>query len=269
MDSQKAAGSSQFGASSAAAHRPRPFGLLGIMDITKWLRRLPIFPLLIAVSFSVGWYIPAYYDWTGSDQSRPSPLIGQTALGLIVGGIIVCASLPWLPLSTALPDADPAIRIRFKLRTLLLMTAAAAVVIAALMKFPMVVSGGLCAIAFCHVVRFWILHRHYRRQTTALAACMCLPYVWIFSYDEIDNILPAILWIASGLPAFFPACLIGVLIGQNPNDVMWLSVLLTGAEIVIGVWLIRLGPRRTIAYLLFVMLMSTFGSFGLNALVRA
>jgi hypothetical protein len=152
---------------------------------------------------------------------------------------------------------------------MLAITAAFAMAIAALIRFPMVVSGSLCAIAFCYVVRFWILYRHYRWQTAALLACMCLPFVWIIAYDELDNLLPAILWMASGLPAFFPACLIGSLIGQNSHDVMWLSVLLTGAEIVIGIWIIRLGPRRTIAYLVFVLLMSTFGSIGLNALVRA
>jgi hypothetical protein len=50
---------------------------------------------------------------------------------------------------------------------------------------------------------------------------------------------------------------------------MWLAVLLTGAEMTIGAWIIRLGPRRTIAYIVFVLLMSTFGSFVLHALMRA
>ena len=45
---------------------------------------------------------------------------------------------------------------------MLVATAVVAVLIAALMKFPLVVSGILCAIAFCLVIRFWILNRHYR-----------------------------------------------------------------------------------------------------------
>jgi hypothetical protein len=239
------------------------------MAISKRLTQLPIFPLLIAASFLVGWFIPAFYDWTGSDQSRPSPLIGKTALGLIVGVIVVSAVLPWLPITNAAKGTDQAVRVRFKIRTMLVTTAAVAVVIAALIKLPMVVSGILCGSAFCYVVRFWILYRHYRLPTAALLACMCLPFVWIIAYDEFDNIFPAILSIVSGLPAFFPAGLIGYLAGQNSRDVMWLAVLLTGTEMVVGTWIIRLGPRRTIAYLMFVLLMSTFGSFGLNALVRA
>ena len=63
--------------------------------------------------------------------------------------------------------------------------------------------------------------------------------------------------------------IIGRWVGQHGEELFWLSTLLTSAEIVIGVWMIRLGPRRTIAYLVLVLLISTFGSFVLNALLRA
>ena len=59
------------------------------MEVRKWLTRIPILPLLITVSFFVGWFVPDYYEWTGSDQSRPSPLVGQTALGMIAGAVFV------------------------------------------------------------------------------------------------------------------------------------------------------------------------------------
>lgn len=244
-------------------------GLLETMDSGRWLARLS-FPLMIAASLLVGWFVPAFYDWTGADQSRPSPLVGRTALALTVGAVLLCVALPWLPLAdeSGRRRFDRAARIRFKLRSMLAATAVVAVLIAALIKSPVVVSGILCAIAFGLVIRFWILHRHYRWQSGALVACMCLPFTWLLADSELDDLLPTILWMAAGLPAFFPACFIGYLVGQNSHDVMWLSILLTGAEAVIGIWVIRLGPRRTIAYLTFVLLMSTFGSFGLNALVR-
>jgi hypothetical protein len=148
------------------------------------------------------------------------------------------------------------------------MTAAVAVAIGALTRFPMVTSGVLCAIAFCYLVRFCIQNKQYCVPIVTLFACMCLPFVWIIVDDERHNFFPAILGIVSGLPAMLPASLIGVLLGQHPQDVTWLSVLLTGAELVVGAWMIRLGPRRAIAYLLFALWMSTLGSFGLNMLVR-
>ena len=133
----------------------------------------------------------------------------------------------------------------------------------------MAVCGGLCAAAFCYVVWFWSRFRQYRWQTTTLLACMWLPFVWIISYGELENIIPAIVMIAGGLPAFAPAALLCKLFGQNLQEMMWLSTLLTGTEMTVGTWTIRLGPRCTIAYLVLVVIMSTIGSFGLNALMRA
>jgi hypothetical protein len=232
------------------------------------IARFLIFALLIAASCLVGWFIPRYYDWTGSDQSRSSPLVGQTALGLIVGAIMIWAVLPWVPVAEEVSGAAQSVRFRFTTRTMVLTTAAVAVLIVTFTKFPLVASGGLCAFAFCYVVWFWIRFRQQRLQTTALLACMWLPFVWIVAWDELDYSFE-ILWLAAGIPAYFPALMIGSLFGQNPHDAMWLAVLLTGAEMTIGAWIIRLGPRRTIAYIVFVLLMSTFGSFVLHALMRA
>ncbi len=237
------------------------------MKIGKRLPGILIYPLLIATSVLVGWLIPAFYDWTGSDQSRPSPLIGQTALGLVVGGIIVCLALPWVPIAVEPRDTDRAVPVRFKIRTVLIVTATVAVVIAALMRYPMVVSGGLYGITLCYVVRYWILFRRYRWPTAALLACMYLPYVWIV-LDDAPDIRPAVLWMASGLPAFLPSMLISGLLRQHAQELNWLLLVLTCVECLFGIWLIHLGPRRTIAYLVFVLLLSLFGSFALNALMR-
>jgi hypothetical protein len=235
----------------------------------RCLARLPIFPLLIAASFLVGWFIPGYYDWTGSDQSRPSPLVAQTALGLLVGAMIIWAVLPWVPVGDNARQTDRSIRFRFTSRTMFLITAAVASVILAITKFPMFVSGGLCALAFCHVVWFWSRFRRKRWPTAALFSCMWLPFVWIIVHEEFEDIFPAVLSMAAGMPGFFPAAMIGRLFGQNLHDVAWLAILLTGVEMTVGTWIIRLGPRCTIAYLVLVLLTSTIGSFGLNALVRA
>jgi hypothetical protein len=224
---------------------------------------------LIAISLLLGCLIPAFYDWTGSDQSRPSPLIWQTALGLTVSAAVVCFALPWLPIRDEAEHRAAPVRFQFKLRTLLAMTAGVAAIIAALAEFPMLVSSILCAISFGCVVRYWVLYRCHRWATAALTACMYLPFFWIFMDGEPKHLFPEILWMASGLPSLFPALLIGGLLGQNQHDTMWLPVLLTGVVLAAGILSIRMGPRRTLACLLIVLLMSTFGSFVLNALARA
>ena len=244
-------------------------GLLRSMDEGKLIPKRVVFPLLIVVSFSIGWNIPAFYDWTGSEQNRISPLVWQTGLLLIAGVTVGWAALPWIPVEHDVQPKSQTARLRFKISTLLGTTAAFAVVIAMLMKFPMVISGILCATAFGHAVWFARLHRQYRLQTAALFACMSLPYVWVVNYDELESILPAVLWMASGLPGLVPAGLIAVPTGNRLHDTQWLSVLLTGTELSIGIWMIRRGPRRSIAYFLFVLLLSVIGSFGFNAMVRA
>jgi hypothetical protein len=57
----------------------------------------------------------------------------------------------------------------------------------------------------------------------------------------------------AGLPAFLPAALLGRLFNQNMHHAFWLALLLTALEMVIGIWMIRLGPKRTIAYLPLVL----------------
>ncbi|WP_425397907.1 hypothetical protein [Aeoliella sp.] len=228
----------------------------------------PVYPSLIAISFVIGWFIPGFYDWTGSDQSRASPLVAQTAIGLLVGAILIWIVLPWLPIAAG-ATTDKLPRPRFTSRTLLLVTAGIAIGVAVATRFPMVVSGLLCAMVFGYAIWFSIRSSRHRWPTAALLACMIGPYVWIVFHDELESLFPAILWMAAGLPAFLPAALLSSLWGHNLHEVTWLSVLLTAVELAIGIWLIRLGPRRTIAYLVLVLLMSTIGSFGLNALVRA
>ncbi|MEO8494588.1 MAG: hypothetical protein ABI614_05935 [Planctomycetota bacterium] len=107
------------------------------------LRTIHICPLLIGLSFVVGRYVPAFYDWTGSDQSRPSPLILPTAAGLILLWIVACSALPWLPIVDDRPAALRVGKVQFTIRKLLVMTAVAAVLLAVLRQLPMAVGGGL------------------------------------------------------------------------------------------------------------------------------
>ena len=72
----------------------------------------------------------------------------------------------------------------------------------------------------------------------------------------------------SGLPAMIPTALVGSFIHQNLTELTGLTFLLTGIELIIGLWLIRWGPRWAIAFNLVAIIMSIYGSFGLNALLR-
>jgi hypothetical protein len=158
---------------------------------------------------------------------------------------------------------------RFSLHMLLMLTAGIAVAIALLLKFPLVISGIVCAGAYAYFIAFCVQHPQHRMASAALLACMALPYDWVVGYKELGPILPDLAVMFAGMPAFVPAALIGRLFGQNIHDTPWLTFLLTAFELAIGIWLIRLGPKRTIAYLLLVLQISVLGSLFFYMLVRA
>ncbi|TWU08053.1 hypothetical protein [Stieleria varia] len=89
---------------------------------------------------------------------------------------------------------------------------------------------------------------------------MMFPYAWIVGYDELDRLLPTLFWAFIGLPAFFPALFVNQLLGQHPADSSWPLLLLTSIELSMGMWLIHLGPKRTIVFLMGVTLTSAMGS---------
>ena len=230
------------------------------MELSRLASRIPIFPLLIVVSLLVGWLIPPFYAWTDSDQSRPSHLLWKLPLSSAIAAAAFCVALPWSPItSKSSGDTQPA-PMRFSVRTLLMITAGVAVAIASLAKFPLVVSGIGCACAFAYFIWFCVKHPAHRMAGSALIACMILPYAWLVGYEELDRVLPTLAVMIAGMPAFLPAAFLSQMFGQHFQESQWLTFLLTALELLIGIWMIRLGPKRTIAYLLLVLQVSAFGS---------
>ena len=115
---------------------------------------------------------------------------------------------------------------------------------------------------FAYFIAFCVRYPEHRMASTALLACMILPYAWIVGYDELDRLLPALAVMIAGMPAFLPAAFLSQMFGQHFQESQWLAFLLTAFELAIGIWMIRLGRKRTIAYLLLVMLVSAVGSLG-------
>lgn len=239
------------------------------MPMPRLPSRFPIYPLFIAVSVLVGWSIPAFYEWTDSDQSRPSPLLWQVPLSFAVISMAFCLALPWLPIASDEPTDVPRTRMRFGLRTLLLITTCVAVAIALLAKFPVAVSWIVCASTFAYFIAFCVRNSQHRLAAATLVACMALPYAWVIGYKDLGRILPDLAVMFVGMPAFVPAALVSRMLGQDMHHTPWLGFLLTAVELAIGIQMIRLGPKRTMAYLLLVIQISILGSLVFHMLVLA
>jgi hypothetical protein len=233
------------------------------------MSRLPIFLLLIAASLLVGWFIPSFYIWTDSDQSRPSPLLWQVPLTLAIGSAAFCLALPWLPITNQGPsNTQPAPPPRFSLRSLLLVTAVVAIAIPLLAKIPAVVTGIVSVGTVGCLIAFGRRNPQHRKALLTLAACMYFPYAWVIDYYGLSHMIPSLVMI-SGMPALVPAALVVQLLNQNIHEARWLTFLVTALEAGLGIWVMRLGPKRTIAYLLAVMQISILGSLALYMMVRA
>lgn len=224
---------------------------------------------LIVGSAAIGWLIPHFYSWTDSDQSRPSSLLWKVpALAGLAAGAFCCA-LPWLPIISPESVTESQSVKRFGLRAILGFTTMVAIAIPLLASYPVVVGIVVCLIAFLNFIWQAIKNPQSRLPAFTLLACMALPFAWVFSYEERDRILMAVLVTTACLPTLLPAAYLGAAFSVGLQNSYWIALLLTGLELTLGIWLIRLGPKRTIAYLLLVILISSLSSLGFYQLVIA
>jgi hypothetical protein len=233
----------------------------------KPLRASSILIGLILVGGICGWSIPEFYDWTGADQSRPAPLMWQVPLGVSLVGLFLCVSLPWIPV-TGWAEELPQRSLQFQLKTLLIVTGAVAVAIATGTQFPVAVANACVVLALLAALWLTLHQRQWRLPIVALLTCLFMPFIWLLGYEELTNIR-SILPMAAGLPNLLPAAFMGYLLGWNLHEGGWVSIVITAIQITVGLGLIRLGTKRTVAFLLVSLLSSLMSSLILNALVRA
>ncbi len=230
---------------------------------------------LVVAIMAIGLLVPKLYDWSGADQSRPSPeaeLTFHVAAGFVVAAIL---ALPWLPIKTGVDASDaidpdsPAKPFQFNVLTLLLLISAIAVLIAGMINSRLVTVVLLIAtsLAFC---MWMVAHRlSVKWQMLSLLSCMYLPWIWVLFDDDFDSLKSEFAFVFIGIPSFAPSMILSRMVfDQRLEHSAWLLFVLTAAEFGIGLALIWLGPKRAVAWQMLVLLCSLIGSFGLNALMR-
>ncbi|WP_148618993.1 hypothetical protein [Mariniblastus fucicola] len=260
----------------------------------SWLVKVVFFPLLVGAVFVVGAMIPTFYDWSGADQSRPSPSVGHAFYAVIGFMIATWIALPWLPwcrhaspdgclaaessadektdldsIATSTVQLEDQSKFQFNLRTLIVITTCIAITIAGLTSFRLVTTIWLIALGI--VLSAWFVTHllSWRWQLGSLIACMYFPYAWVVISDEFRNFEWEHVLAAFGLPAFVPSILAGrFLFDFRGEDNVWLLLTLTGVELAFGLWMIHSGPRRTTVWMILVLFISLIGSGFLNAAIR-
>ena len=218
---------------------------------------------LVVLSGVLGLLVHPFYDWTGSDQSRPSPLLWRVPIILAVLCGLFCLAMPWLQISR-----NEVRSFRFKLRDLLIATAGVGLLAVIGSRFPLLVVASVFFFVVVFVVASSICGKHYRTQTATMFCVMYLPYLWLPFHFEFNTEFSELFGMLLGLPGFLPSIFASQMLNQHPSETIWMPPLITSVQMVVGFVLIRVGPRWTLAYFCLLMLGSAIGSLGLNAAMR-
>lgn len=224
---------------------------------------------LIGVAFLIGINVHAYYDWTGADQSYAPPILLYTGVGILVGLVVSMATLPFLPIKPSQPSDARRRRLRLTIRTIMCATAGVAGLIVLLLSFPVVTGWALLGATLLSCVGCAVRVPWTRWSVASLLATQYLPFVWIFGYAASHRGFESLSPMFAGLPGHFPSLFVAPFFDQHLSDLFWLTATVTASQIGCGLWLMFLGPKRLLFYLLLLFTSSIFGSFILNAMVRA
>ena len=230
-----------------------------------------VFPLLVCASLSLGFQIPWFYDWSGAQQSHTPPIVGYVFAGFLIA---CCASLLALPLLPKLPHEDP-------IRNPLIQVfryPQVAIIAAIIIVWPLFYSNlalALIAAAFLYpvvcAVNLGMICPSVRSPIASLYSCLYLPFIWVFANDVVQGAIKQgsfeIVSIILGAPALLCSLSIGRCFGQQ-HGMEPIGIVIVSMEVFLGLYLIQVGARRAIAYLIMLQALSVTSSCLLLALLR-
>ena len=229
--------------------------------------------VLCAGACIAGWFMPEYFYWTGADQSRSAPVVGSHGVLLVVLSLVAMACiLMWhwnsqgegetLSTSQALKQVN--------IRHLIVLTAMAACFIAFCLHEELRLLAASTALMPIGVA-LWIAFTEppLRGQILAMLVCQFGPFWWLVRvFEELNGMDLSSALMVPLLPAIVPAELLARLIDVSRSSLGATASMLITLQIAVGVWLIRGGRKRALAYSLFLTTCSIASSFVLNALFR-
>lgn len=213
--------------------------------------------------------MPWLYELSEADQSRASPytwpVLGGLAavwVGSWVGLGILQAMGYWIP-----QPAWP--RGQYSLRAIGIVATVIAVLLAIGRAWSPNLAGSIFYVfAFGYSAYVMWLSRHQRLLVLAFFAVQYGPTLWCL-HDEsgkwgIAEFGERILFFLAVTPTALPWMFL-----MGARDELWALMVAAGVEIMLGLVVIRLGPKRAVAFLVAMLVLSLLGSFGLQALFRA
>lgn len=238
-----------------------------------------LFPLMACSALSIGLKVRWLYDLSGADQSRTPAVVRYAFFGFLAACGLSILGLLFLPrLTRKDPIRSPFFRTGiFALDVVILLGIVVGAV--AFRQFAMIILGVVAFVypVFC-ALKLAVVSKSVRWRVMSLYACLYLPFVWLFTNDVFRNAIKQGSWIfvpiVTGAPSLAICYFTSFLLfspALHPGVVLTsvIPTVVTGLEIMVGLWVIQLGARRALAYLIVMYAISIITSFLLHALVRA
>ncbi|MCC6510715.1 MAG: hypothetical protein IT423_16545 [Pirellulaceae bacterium] len=231
--------------------------------------------VLSLASVLTGWFMPEFYDWTGADQSRDAPIVRWIALAMLCFDALAIGLLIWVHVVSTAPTRPKLTGYQVKLWHIMVVT----LIVAGMLAFGKQASKQTSDfLAFASAIpsvlvllcgAWWVRqHASMRWLLAGLLSCQLAPFLWICRDGNFwQGGLIGISQILA-LPTIMPSLLLGSLLRQHYDGLIWLGNLMSSCELAVGIWLISRGTKRALSYILVTLTLSIFGSFILHALVR-
>lgn len=223
----------------------------------------------IVVACAIGLALPAYYDWSGADQSRPSPWIPLAGAVLALLATLIAACLGVRHYYWHVPSAA---RIQNGWYPLIIAVGSLPL-LAGLQTIGGGAVGGILSFVVLAVVIGLSLYQAYRfaRVRWPLAALIAAsygPFLWLF-FGKYTGASPEAFLFVSGAPMLLPAGYTGMFLGMRLQELLWLDNGFTAIALAMGIALIHLGEKRALAYTLFMLVIAAAGSMAFHSMIRA
>ncbi len=212
-------------------------------------------------------------------SKRAAPIVLWIALAILLVDLCVVSWLAGQPELPVVVKEEPNQKLsddpeddlkrfdRFSIRSLLLITALVAVIVAAqtILKAPLASRAVYGLIGYA----LWLSYSRpaVRWPVLVLLVCMWGPFAWTLNWPEFQKNGVHVLHLLTDSPALLLAGWLSMLMRWNIDNGMGSAFALL--ELAMGLWIVQHGPKRGLTYTLAAFTLALFSSFGLHALVRA
>lgn len=225
---------------------------------------------LIGISVLVGINVHAYYDWTRADQSYAPPIVFFTGILILVALVASLIAIPFLPIGCSKGGQESPTGRPLSIRMLLIATTAVAALLVLGSTFPVAVAWVFLGCSFLFCVLLAVRVPRMRWGIASLIATLYCPFLWIVGYAASHDGFESLPLMFAGLPGHLPLLFLArFLFEEHPGELFWLATSISAAEICLGLSLLYLGIRRSLAFQCVLLTSSILGSFILDALLRA